>query len=148
MSEDKKIAVKAVDVIIERDPMTKIPKRILDWELPIYQEKYPTGIEVIGDAVEHVDELPDAEAEANRMRVLHGADPKTGAVYFDDVYGRGRAGVAEFEKAIHAARVKPAKPAKPAKPVKESDDDKASDNAGSDGADGAGAPKDPLDDPA
>lgn len=139
------LEVKTVSVIIERDPMTKIPKSIMAWELDIYREKYPDKVEVVGHSTVQMDELPDPESEAVRMRELHGADAKTGQVYFDDVYGRGRAGIAEFEKAIHAARVKPHKPAKP---VKESDEGKASDGAGAVDSDGAGASKDPLADPA
>jgi hypothetical protein len=148
------VKVKVFDVIVERDPMTKIPKRVMAWELEIYRAKFPNGIEVIGEDVAEIDELPDAATESERMRSLHGADAKTNDVFFDDVYGKGRSGIAEFQRAIdesvvkHVKHAKPARAAKPEKSTQDSDAGKASDAAGDAGGEGAGAPGDPLADPA
>lgn len=142
--------VKAVGIIIERDPMTKIPKQIPAWELEIYQEKYPEKIEVTEHTVITIDELPEAHEEAARLRNVLGSDKDSNVPYFDNVYGRGRQGDEQFAKAMHDARVRAPKAAAKAavkEPVKNPADDKAA-GTGPDATDGAGAPTDALDDPA
>lgn len=135
--------VKAYEIIIERDPMTKVPKVIPAWELDIYQDKYPEKIEISKETTFHVDELPDPIEEADRLRSVLGAEKETGVPHFDNVYGRGRPGVDLFEKAIHAARVRAPKPASAKKEHKEPQAPK--DGAADATVDGSGdPPKDAL----
>lgn len=121
--------ITTVQIVIERDPMTKISKEIPSWELDCYQEKYPEKIEVTGQGVATLDELPDPQEEYARMANFFGATGEPdNLVIMTEVFGRGREGVEKLNKAIHAAHKAAGKQDKAAvKPA---------------------APKDALDDPA
>lgn len=98
-----------VQILIERDAMTKVPKVIRPWELPVYEAMYDDGEEdatagfsVSGRVVVEVDEIPDASEEFARMRAFYGVD-STGQPWADVAYDRGRKGVAMLRKAINEA---------------------------------------------
>lgn len=98
-----------VHILIERDAMTKIPKVIRPWELPVYEAMYDDGEEdggagfsVVGNITIEVDEVPDAAEEFTRLRAFYGVDG-TGQPYADIAYDRGRKGVAMLRKAINEA---------------------------------------------
>lgn len=117
--------IATVQIVIERDPMTKISKEVPAWELDCYQEKYPEKIEVTGEGVADVEELPDAHQEYARMANFFGSttgDNDENLVVMTEVFGRGREGVEKLNKAIHAAHraasKQPAKQDKAAKPAK------------------------------
>lgn len=104
MTDKQPVEIKTVDIIVERDPMTKVSKNVPHWELPCWQEKYGDAIEVTGESTALVDELPDAAEELGRMNQQfglgneedQGKQPIVGLVY-----GRGRDAVDKLHDVIH-----------------------------------------------
>lgn len=94
-----------VQIIIERDPMTKIPKLAAPWEVPVYRSQYgDEKVEVLNDTVDvEISELPDATEEYMRIREVFGIEPDTKQSHADVVYGRGQPGIDMLEKAIKAS---------------------------------------------
>jgi len=99
------ITVLFTQIVIERDPMTKIPKMAAAWEVPVYRSQYgDEKVEILSDAIEmQISELPDANEEYIRLRDVFGIEPDTKQSHVDLVYGRGRAGVKALEEAIQAS---------------------------------------------
>ena len=99
--------IKAVNILITRDPMTKIPKTVKAWEVPVFRSQYgDEAIAIVGDPVEiEVDELPDAQEEFTRLRMVFGIESDTRQSHADIVYGRGQAGVDQVAKVIKASAV-------------------------------------------
>lgn len=96
--------IKFVEVIIERDPMTKIPKEVLPWEVPIYRAQYgDEKVEILGEVEREHDTLEPAE-EYSRLRQQFGIEPDTKQSFADIVYGRGQPGVDALEKAMKAGK--------------------------------------------
>jgi hypothetical protein len=96
--------VKATRVIIERDPMTKTPKTVWPWEVPILRLRYgDEKVEVLGDVIVPYAELPDAQEEYLRLRQVYGIESDTKQSHVDLAYGRGQVGWELLEKAIKAA---------------------------------------------
>lgn len=92
-------------IVIERDPMTKIPKMAAAWEVPVYRSQYgDEKVEILSDAVEmEISELPNAREEYVRLRDVFGIEADTKQSHVDIVYGRGQAGVKALEQAIEAS---------------------------------------------
>lgn len=93
-------------IIIERDPMTKIPKLVAPWEVPIYRSQYgdeKVEINPNGDTEIEIAALPDAEEEYLRLRDVFGIDPDTKQSHVDIVYGRGGQAVRPLQRAIKAS---------------------------------------------
>lgn len=98
---------KLLRILIDRDPMTKIPKTVAPWEVPVFREQYGEEKVIIEGVHEiEVDELPEAGEEFARMRQVFGINPDDKSSYVDNVYGRGKAGVEALEKAINSTASK------------------------------------------
>lgn len=96
--------IKFAQVIIHRDPMTKIPKEVLPWEVPIYRAQYgDEKVEILGEVEREYEALEPAE-EYSRLRQQFGIEPDTKQSFADIVYGRGAAGVDALEKAMKAGK--------------------------------------------
>ncbi len=93
-----------VNVVIERDPMTKIPKQVRPWEVPLYRLQYGDGNVEIGKSEEvEMDDLqaePDALEEYMRLRQQFGIEPDTKQSIADIAYGRGQQGIDNLRDAI------------------------------------------------
>lgn len=100
--------VTRVKIIIERDPMTKIPKVVAPWEVPIFRSQYgDSKVEILGEQevmLADDEELPEAKEEYFRLRQQFGIDPDTKQSHADLVYGRGQDGIDKLEKAINASK--------------------------------------------
>lgn len=98
-----------VTVIIERDPMTKIPKEVYPWEVPLLRAQYgDEKVEILEGKTTTfatVDELPDAQEEWMRLRQQYGIEPDTKQSIVDIAYGRGEIGIDALEKVIKKARL-------------------------------------------
>lgn len=96
-----------VNIVIERDPMTKIPKQVRPWEVPLFRLQYGDDKVLVGEAVEveMVDSKadPDPTEEYMRLRQNFGIEPDTKQSIADIAYGRGQQGIDNLEKAIKAA---------------------------------------------
>lgn len=104
MARKETTTLKAIRIIIERDPMTKIPKTVMPWEVPIFRNQYgDEKIEILGETTVEVDEVPEAQDEYSRLRLQFGIDTDTKQSHTDIVYGRGADGVEKLAKAIKAA---------------------------------------------
>lgn len=103
--------INLASILIERDTVTKIPKHVWPWEVPIYRLQYgDEKVEILGDKSEvEVDELPDALEEYTRLRLQFGIEPDTKQSFADIAYGRGQSGVDALEKAIKASKGKDVK---------------------------------------
>lgn len=96
--------IKFVQVILERDSMTKIPKEVLPWEVPIYRAQYgDEKVEILGEVEREHDTL-EPEEEYSRLRQQFGIEPDTKQSFVDIVYGRGGPGVEALKKAMKAGR--------------------------------------------
>lgn len=99
--------IKTINIEISRDPMSKLPKTVWPWEVPLFNEQWPGGlVAVIGESVVERDKLPDPEFEFGRLRRTFGAEEETKISLVDLVYGRGPEGVKGLAKAMKAAVVK------------------------------------------
>lgn len=95
------VKVKYAQVIIERDPMTKIPKEVAPWEVPIYRAQYgDEKIEIVGEREVELDDLPEPLEEYARLRQQFGIDADTKQSFADIVYGRGQHGVDNLKAAL------------------------------------------------
>lgn len=99
-----------VRILIDRDPMTKIPKDVYPWEVPIFRVQYGEDkVQIIETKtpifVEREDE-PEAYDEYVRMRQFYGIEPDTKQSIVDIAYGRGQPGIDAIEKAIKASLLK------------------------------------------
>lgn len=98
-----------VTVIIERDPMTKIPKEVYPWEVPLLRAQYgDEKVEILEgktSTFSTVDELPDAQEEWARLRQQYGIEPDTKQSIVDIAYGRGEIGIDALEKVIKKAKL-------------------------------------------
>lgn len=111
-----------VNIEIDRDPMTKIPKVVAAWEVPLYESKFGEGGVVIGEEVEvEVDEVPDVRDELSRLANLHGVDEATKQSHVELAYGRGSQAVKALNAAILEAFGKA--PAKGGRKAKADEDD-------------------------
>lgn len=93
-------------IIIERDPMTKIPKLVAPWEVPVYRSQYgdeKVEINPNGDTEVEIADLPDAEEEYLRLRDVFGIEPDTKQSHVDIVYGRGGQAIKPLKRAIKAS---------------------------------------------
>lgn len=100
--------IATINILIDRDPMSKLPKTIWPWELPLFESQWPGGLVVVdSEGTTERDELPDAYEEFNRCRACFGTEAETKINHCDLVYGRHQAGVKALEKAIKASVVKP-----------------------------------------
>lgn len=92
-------------IIIERDPMTKIPKLVAPWEVPVYRSQYGDEKIEISEKDTEIDiaALPDAEEEYLRLRDVFGIDPDTKQSHVDIVYGRGAQAIKPLRDAIKAS---------------------------------------------
>jgi hypothetical protein len=92
-------------IIIERDPMTKIPKLAAPWEVPVYRSQYGDEKVEISEKDTEVEiaALPDAEEEYLRLRDVFGIEPDTKQSHVDLVYGRGAQAIKPLREAIKAS---------------------------------------------
>lgn len=97
-----------VAIIIELNKVTKLPKIVPAWHLPVYQEKFGDMLE-IGDYEEREVDVIDPIEEAQRMRANFGVDVDTKQSYFDVVYGRGPRALNALESAMEAKLTKRSK---------------------------------------
>lgn len=120
------------EIEIERDSMTKIPKVVPEWEVPIYESKFGEAV-TIGDEVEvEVDAIPDPREEFARLVAVHDVDEATKQPHAELAYGRGSQAAKALTRAIYEAfgqeapREAPVATAKNAKgkarPVDDTDD--------------------------
>ena len=96
--------INAINILIDRNPMTKIPKTAWAWEVPLYRSQYgDEAVQIIGEPVPRpVAEVPDAHDEFARLRGIFGVDADTKQSHTELVYGRGLDGVEKLGKAIKA----------------------------------------------
>jgi hypothetical protein len=104
-----------VRILIERDPMTKVPRDVFPWEVPLYEAKFgdaesgASSIEVMGDATDGagepiaLGEMPDAQQEFQRLRNAFGADADRRMSYVELAYGVASAGVKALGREIAEA---------------------------------------------
>lgn len=97
--------INAINILIDRNPMTKIPKTAWAWEVPLYRSQYgDEAVQIIGEPVPRpVAEVPDAHDEFARLRGIFGVDADTKQSHTELVYGRGLDGVEKLGKAIKAS---------------------------------------------
>jgi hypothetical protein len=102
--------IQVVRILIDRDPMTKIPKDVFPWEVPIFRVQYGDEKVTVIQTKEPIyvdrDDEPDATEEYHRMRQFYGIEPDTKQSIVDIAYGRGIPGIDAIEKAIKASLVK------------------------------------------
>jgi hypothetical protein len=92
------------DVLIDRDVMTKIPKQVWAWELPVLESRFPGGLaRVIATNFVDRDSLPDADDEYIRMQTAYGAEQDTNQSHVSLAYDRGERGVRKLADAIEAS---------------------------------------------
>jgi hypothetical protein len=98
--------IKVIRIIITRDPMTKIPKEVFPWEVPIYRSQYgDEKVAIVGEAKDvEREQLADPQEEYFRLRQQFGIDPDTKQSHADIVYGRGQDGIDKLEKAMNASK--------------------------------------------
>lgn len=109
----KKVKLTMIDVLIVMSAMTKIPKKIPAFALPAYEEKYGKNCVVNDKFTVEVDEI-NPEVEAQRLIRALGVEDETKQSYFEIAFGRGRAGLTEFQKAVKSATKAVKAPAKKA----------------------------------
>lgn len=103
--------IRVLEVTVIRDKMTRVPKTIWPWELPVLEERYPGGLVTVDDDTQTVerDALPDPDLEFARLGKMYGEEKGTSIPLIFNAYGRGRAGVAALAKEIKAAGKAPPK---------------------------------------
>lgn len=106
------------NVLIDRDMVTKLPKQLWNWELPVMEAKFPDGKVQLRDAEQiEISELPDVDVEYERLTLAHGTDGGQGGTnlsYVELAYGRGREGKKRMASVIKASTKAPRKPRKKA----------------------------------
>lgn len=92
-----------VNIEIDRDPMTKIPKQVAAWEVPIFESKFGEAV-TIGDEFQvDMPEMPDVREELSRLAAVHGVDDATKQPHVELAYGRGSQAVKALDAAIREA---------------------------------------------
>lgn len=103
--ENDNVEYATVRVLIERDPMTKIPKEVRAWEVPVLRSQYGDGkVEIVGEGTPASGEEIDPREEYMRMRQVYGIESDTKQSHVDLIYGRGEQGVEALEKAMNKAK--------------------------------------------
>jgi len=97
---------KTTTVIINIGPLSKVSKVVWDWEIPVLDEIYGGGCEVIEHGSEDIKELPEAGGEFARMQDAYRGDENTGVAHVENAYGRGKSGFTALKKAIAKSAVK------------------------------------------
>jgi len=115
------IKVLCLLVIIEQNPMSKVPKLVPAWHEELLLEKF--GEDRVKMQEQVVRELAPVvlEEEIQRLMAQYGVDEETRVPIFQTVYGRGSAGARRLQAAIDeavAAAEKPVKAAKAKAPAK------------------------------
>lgn len=92
-------------VLILRDAMTKIPKLVPAWEVPILRSQYgDENVQFLPENMEvEISEMPDAKEEFARLKMVYGTEDETKQTHADIAYGRGEAGLKQFEAAMRAS---------------------------------------------
>lgn len=111
--------LRAHKVIVIRDEMTRIPRTVWHWELPLLQAAHPDGyvIDRKIEVEEDRDELPDAAAEYARLTAAYGREPESKRDYTEMVLGYGAQGVKALGELLKESVVG-AKPSKKKKASK------------------------------
>lgn len=98
-------------ILIDRDPMTKIPKVVPAWEVPVYQSVFGEDHIEIGEDVEvevEGDEVPNAKEVLGHLVAKQGVDADTKQPHVMLAYGVGRHGEKALQDALNDAHgVKP-----------------------------------------
>jgi len=134
VAKSKQVTVHALKVLVTRDPMTKIGRRIWPWELPILEAMFGI-VEVTGSEAVVRDSLPDPAEELIRLSDMYGVEEESKQPYAEVAYGRGRVGIRELANEIanstkppgKTAAKKAAKPEAPPPPETEDDDSREDD---------------------
>lgn len=90
-------------VVVSIGPMSKVPKLVWNWEIPVLEELY--ALEVVSEGEDDISKLPEVNSEFARMQDAYGSDEKTGVSHVENAYGRGKAGISELKKAIAKSAV-------------------------------------------
>jgi len=92
------------NILIDRDMVTKIPKAVWLWEVPIIEAKFGEGrVQIRGVEQHEIKALPDAETEFDRLTRCHGFDDGsngTNRSYLEMAYGPGKVGMKALADAI------------------------------------------------
>jgi hypothetical protein len=107
--------VKVLNITIVRDKMTRVPKQIFAWELPVWQEKFPVGMVIVeSEDVREIAELPKPDVEFGRMLTAFGVESDTNIPFVFNAFGRGKAGLDALAKEMKASQAKAKRTAKKA----------------------------------
>lgn len=96
--------VLGVKIVIDRDVVTKIPKIVPPWHVPLYRSRFGDE-KVIVEGAQYIpfdNGLPDAREEYIHLRTLFGSEAN-GMAHIELVYGRGREGIDRLQEAIDAS---------------------------------------------
>ncbi|HVC17702.1 MAG TPA: hypothetical protein VNE18_10415 [Rhodanobacter sp.] len=115
------MASRYLTVVVERDPMEKIPVQIPAHEGPVLELVHGGGgsLQIVGEPID-VDTDFEPEAEYERLEAKYGKHPETKQSYVREAYGALSEG--RFHKALKAAH-KDAKAPKAPAPEVEADAD-------------------------
>lgn len=94
------------NILIDRDPMTKIPKVVPSWEVPVYQSLFGEDAIIVGEDSEvdvDYDGVPAAKDVLGRMVAIHGVDADTKQPHAVLAYGMGRQGERALQDALNEA---------------------------------------------
>lgn len=89
-------------VLVKLNEVTTAPKMIPPWELPVLEGATPQVV-IDGDHPWTGGELPNAQAEYDRLAVVYGSDAETKVSHVAFAYGVGAVGVKNLAKAIKEA---------------------------------------------
>jgi hypothetical protein len=89
------------NVIIHRDPMTKISKQVWAWELPVLESQFPGGtVQLVNKTFAEVNELPNGTDEYVRLEQMYGVEEATKQSHVSLAYDRGARGFSLVSAAI------------------------------------------------
>jgi len=108
----------ASNVIIDRDMVSKIPKQVWSWEVPVLEAKFGEGkVRLLEEVEIEVEQVPTPQDEFARLSRAHGTDAGDGGTnmtYCELAYGRGKAAIAALGKEMKRKKTRKKQVEKPA----------------------------------
>lgn len=101
------MSITVKNVLCHRSAVTVITKQVWPWELPVLEAQFGEGRISVRDDSTIDRELPEAEAEFERLANAYGIGGR-GMTCVEEAYGPGSRGVSALRKAIKASVSRPA----------------------------------------
>lgn len=92
--------IRCLEVLVNRDANTIIPRQAWPWELPILEELYGSGSVVVSNEFDREFDIPETEQELARLTRLYGSEEESKIPYVEVVYGRSTNGMRQLQRAI------------------------------------------------